>query len=50
MMARFGNFYNAKKVKTLKMHSAFWTGARIYLSQKNVGVMGTLRIKMPCER
>ena len=35
VMARFRNFYNLKKDRdSLKRHSAFRTGAKIYLSEK----------------
>ena len=35
MMARFRNFNNLKKSRlSLKRRSAFWTGAKIYLSKK----------------
>ena len=37
MMARFQNFYNLKKSRlSLKRGSAFRTGAKIYLSKKNI--------------
>ena len=47
MMTRFRNFYNVKKSRlSLKRRSAFQTGAKIYLSKKVFGVMGTLSSSM----
>ena len=44
MMARFRNFYNLKKNQDLvkKRRSAFRTGAKIYLGEKNILGLGAL--------
>ena len=43
MMARFRNFYNLKKSRlSLKGRSAFQTGAKIYVSKKNILGSGAL--------
>ena len=43
MMARFRNFDSLKKsILSLKRRSAFRTGAKIYLSEKNILELGAL--------